>query len=131
MIFIDSNIPMYLIGKKHQNKTRAVSILNRMIRDEERLVTDTDSFQEFLHRYRAIHRTEAIQPAFDALLGLVDEVFPVEAADVIRAKDLLTTYPDISIRDTVYAAVMQRNGVTRIFRFDRDFDVFSLLHRIS
>jgi hypothetical protein len=43
MIFVDSNIPMYLVG---------------------------------LHSYVATDRREAMQPAFDALLGIVDDIFP-------------------------------------------------------
>jgi hypothetical protein len=37
----------------------------------------------------SIERRDAIQPAFDALLGLADEVFPVDARDVARAKALM------------------------------------------
>jgi hypothetical protein len=40
--------------------------------------------QEILHRYVAIRRRDAIQPAFDALLGVVDQVFPVDRALVDR-----------------------------------------------
>jgi serine/threonine protein kinase len=35
----------------------------------ERLVTDSEVFQELLHRYAAIQRLDAIEPAFEALLG--------------------------------------------------------------
>ena len=35
--------------------------------------------QEILHRYVAIDRRDAIQPAFDALLGVVDEVLAVDS----------------------------------------------------
>jgi hypothetical protein len=33
-------------------------------------VTDAEVLQEILHRYVAIDRRDAIQPAFDALLGV-------------------------------------------------------------
>ncbi len=131
MIFIDSNIPMYLIGKKHPNKARALLVLKRLIRDEERLVTDAETLQEILHRYKSVYHTDAIEPAFDTLLGLVDEVFPVEVSDLIIAKELLLAFPVVSARDTVHAAVMRRNGVTRILSFDQHFDTFSFIDRIS
>jgi hypothetical protein len=35
-----------------------------------RLVTDAEVSQEICHRYVAINRREAIQPAFDAILGV-------------------------------------------------------------
>lgn len=34
------------------------------------VVTDAEVLQEILHRYVAISRPDAVQPAFDALLGI-------------------------------------------------------------
>ena len=81
MIFIDSNTPMYLVGAAHPNKERTVSIGERLVRDEARLATDAQTLHEILHRYTAIERSDAIQPAYDALLNTVDEVFPVDASE--------------------------------------------------
>ncbi len=122
MIFIDSNIPMYLVGAAHPNKEAAVRLLEQVIGRGDRLVSDADVLQEILHRYHAIRRPDAIQPAFDALLGVVDEVFPVERADVERAKALMMGMPGLSARDAVHAAVMQRHRVARIMSFDAGFD---------
>lgn len=130
MIFIDSNIPMYLIGAVHPNKERTISVLERLVRDEKRLVTDAEILQEILHRYTAIHRIEAIQPAFDALMSIVDEVFSVGFDDLILAKDILLASNFVSARDAVHAAVMKNNGVEHIFSFDSDFDTFSFITRI-
>ncbi|TVR31119.1 MAG: hypothetical protein EA404_10880 [Spirochaetaceae bacterium] len=66
MIFIDSNIPIYLIGSDHSNKGRTVPILERLVRDEVPLITHAEALQEILHRYTAIDRQDAIQPAYDA-----------------------------------------------------------------
>ena len=85
VIFVDSNIPMYLVGADHPNKETARRLLERAITDGELLVTDAEVLQEILHRYVAIDRRDAIEPATAALLGVVDEVFPVERADVERA----------------------------------------------
>ena len=76
MIFIDSNIPRYLVGASHPLKVNARRLLEEAIGDAERLVTDAEVLQEILHRYIAIDRRAAIQPAFDMILGVVDEVFP-------------------------------------------------------
>ena len=63
MIFIDSNVPMYLVGAEHPHKIDAQRILERCIADDERLVTDAEVLQEILHRYAAIGRKDAISPA--------------------------------------------------------------------
>ena len=122
MIFIDSNIPMYLVGASHPNKISAQRLLEQAITHGERLVTDAEVLQEILHRYVAIDRRDAIQPAFDALLGVVDEVYPVEQRDVERAKDLLQGTRALSARDAIHVAAMERNAVRRIFSFDAGFD---------
>lgn len=121
MIFVDSNIPMYLVGAEHPNKVTARALLERSIADGEILVTDAEVLQEILHRYVAIDRRDAIGPASDALIGVVDEVFPVERGDVERARRLVLTTP-LSARDAVHLAIMRRRGVDRILTFDRAFD---------
>ena len=63
MILVDSNIPMYLVGAPHPHKTDAQRLLEKLIADRERLVTDAEVLQEILHRYVAIDRRDAIQPA--------------------------------------------------------------------
>jgi len=130
MTFIDSNIPMYLVGKDGPNKTDSRLVLERLILDRERLVTDAEVLQEILHRYRAIERSEAIQPAFDALLQVVDEVFPVERQDVEQAKNILLGRWPLSARDAIHISVMQRYGIEQIVTFDTDFDLVPGILRI-
>ena len=122
MILVDSNVPMYLIGAAHPNKIDAQRMLERCLNDDEKLVTDAEVLQEILHRYVAIGRREAIQPAFDALLGVVDEVFSIERVDASRAKDIVLGNPRLSARDALHVAVMERHGIQRILTFDADFD---------
>jgi predicted nucleic acid-binding protein len=122
LIFVDSNIPMYLVGAPHPHKADARRLLERAVGDGERLVSDAEVLQEILHRYVAISRRDAIQPAFDALLGTVDEVYPVEAADVERAKAIVLGAARLSARDAIHVAVMQRRKVKRILSFDSGFD---------
>lgn len=39
-VFVDSNIPMYLVGAAHPNREAAVRRLDELITRDERLVTD-------------------------------------------------------------------------------------------
>jgi predicted nucleic acid-binding protein len=75
-----------------------------------------------LHRYWAIGRLDAIQPAFDALLRVVDQVLPIGLAEVERAKTLLSGTRALSARDAVHVAVMERHDISRIMSFDAGFD---------
>jgi uncharacterized protein len=130
LIFVDSNIPMYLIGAAHPHKTEAQVILERLIAAGQRLVTDAEVLQEILHRYTAIDRREAIPPAFQVTLDIVDEVISIEKADVLRAGEIAQNRALLSARDAVHIAVMERHGIRSIFSFDSDFDRWPGLQRI-
>lgn len=131
MILVDSNVPMYLVGAAHPHKTDAQRLLERCIADRERLVTDAEVLQEILHRYVAIDRLDAIQPAFDAVLGIVDEVFPVDLAVVERARTIVLGRRRLSARDAIHVAVMQAQGIDRILSFDAGFDGFPGIRRLT
>jgi hypothetical protein len=131
VIFVDSNVPMYLVGSPHPHKTDAQRLLERCVADAERLVTDAEVLQEILHRYAAIGRRDAIAPAFEALLAVVDQVFPIELADVERARDVLLANPQLSARDAIHAAVMERRSVATILTFDGGFDALPGVQRLS
>jgi len=131
LILVDSNVPMYLVGAPHPHKTDAQRLLERALLAGERLVTDAEVLQEILHRYAAIGRRDAIQPAFDALLGVVDEVFPVERGDVERAREIVLGSTDLSARDAIHLAVMARREVETILSFDRGFDGFPGVARLG
>ena len=131
MIFLDSNVPMYLVGAEHPHKRDARVTLERLLAEAERLVTDFEVLQEILHRYVAINRRDAIQPAFDALLGVVDEVFAVELADVDRARRIVLGNARLSARDALHLAVMESRSISRIMSFDAGFDGFPGITRIG
>ncbi len=131
MIFVDSNIPMYLVGAPHPHKADAQRLLERCIGERQRLVTDAEVLQEILHRYVAIDRRDAIQPAFDAILGVVDEVFPVETAAVERAKSIVLGSRRLSARDALHLSVMERQRIGKILSFDSGFDGFPGIERLA
>jgi len=122
VIFIDSNIPMYLAGAPHPHKAEAQILLERVAASKERVVTDAEVLQEILHRYASLERRQAIQPALQELLVIVDDVFAVEKRDALRAAEILQHPNHFSARDALHIAVMERHGVQRIMSFDQDFD---------
>jgi len=130
LIFVDSNIPMYLMGAAHPHKTESQVILERLIAAGEHLVNDAEVLQEILHRYTAIDRREAIGPALQVTLDIVDEVIPIGKAEVLRAGEIAQSPASMSARDAVHIAVMERHGVRSIFSFDGDFDRWPGLQRI-
>jgi predicted nucleic acid-binding protein len=131
MIFVDSNIPIDLIGADHPNKAAARRLLERAVVDNEPLSTDVEVLQELLHRYLAIQRRDAIGPAWDAIVGVVDVIHPIEREDVDRARRLVGVAATLSARDAIHVAVMQRHGIARILSFDTGFDGILGIERIG
>lgn len=131
MILVDSNVPMYLVGSDHPHKTDAVRMLDDLIARGERLVTDVEVMQEILHRYSAIERLDAIQPAFDAALAIVDDVLPLHLDVIEEAKAIVLGRYGISARDAIHIAVMRANNIDRIASFDTAFDRVPGIERIS
>ena len=130
MIFVDSNIPMYLVGAEHPHRTESQVLLERLTAAGQQLVTDAEVLQEILHRYISIDRRDTIDRAFEVLLKTVDDVFAVEKADVIRAAEIAQHRATFSARDAVHIAVMEHHGVHSILSFDADFDRWPGLKRI-
>ena len=130
MIFIDSNVPMYLVGADHPNKATARRVLERLIASGEPMITSAEVFQEILHRYAALRRLDAVAPAFAVLYGIADEIFEIGVADVERARAWVVARDGLSARDALHAAVMEREGVHRILSFDGGFDGLGFVTRV-
>ena len=131
MVFVDSNVPMYLVGGPHENKERAERLLRRLIDSNRHIATDAEVLQEILHRYHAIDRHDAIEPAFAILTETVDSILPITSDDVHEARHILETRTGLSARDAIHAAIMNRYEITEILTFDRAFDLLPGIKRIS
>lgn len=130
MVFIDSNIPMYIVGAPHPNKDRAIEVATELVRNNERLVTSAEVYQEILHRYVAIRRFEVIGPAFEALDALVDDILTFGVEEIREAYGIVSSISGISARDALHTAVMRQAGINRILSFDAGFDAVPELERL-
>lgn len=130
MVFVDANVPMYLVGAAHPHKIDAQRQLEALVSQRARLVTDAEVLTEILHRYTALERRAGIQPAFDVLVGIVDEVLPIDRDTVEHAKQLVLQYPTLPVRAAVHVATMQRHGFDRLLSFDPAFDRIPGLTRL-
>jgi predicted nucleic acid-binding protein len=131
VIFIDSNVPMYLVGAAHPNKDRAITALTQLVGDGERLITDVEVYQEILHRYTAIQRPDAIDAAFESLDGIADDILTFGMSEIRSARALLGTVDGLSARDALHVAVMQKVGASSILSFDGGFDACPGIKRLG
>jgi predicted nucleic acid-binding protein len=122
MLFVDSNVPMYLVGDHHRNR----DLLEAFVRahPDEEYVTSAEVYQEIVHRYVAIDRRQAIGDCFRLLDSLVRHVHPITRQDVDRAAAICSLQRRLSSRDGLHVAIMERFGVQRILTCDGDFELW-------
>jgi predicted nucleic acid-binding protein len=65
IVFIDSNIPMYVAGKDHPHRDPSRRFLAAVQRNEIEGCTGTEVLQEILYRYSALQRIDLAREVYD------------------------------------------------------------------
>ena len=131
MVFVDSNIPMYVAGREHPLRASAQRFLERARRGELDICTSTEVLQEILYRYSSLDRVDLATAVYDLFVQLCPTIFPVTLADTDRAKTLLAIRTRISARDAVHTAVMLNHDIHQIATFDMGFDQIQGIDRVT
>ena len=118
-IFVDTNVVMYAVGRRHPLRAEAQAFFRDNLTDPGGLVTSAEVLQELLHAYLPVRRDVTLSAAFDLVQACIPTVWDVTADDVFYAGRLVSTYPGLGARDLLYLACCQRRGVDSIKTFDR------------
>jgi uncharacterized protein len=131
LIFIDSNIPMYVAGGEHVNRDPARRLLDRVRTGRMDACTSTEVLQEILYRYSLLHRLDMARDVYDLFVEICPVVLNVTLADTDRARDLVCDAVGVSARDAVHAAVMLNHELEWIATFDSGFDRVPGIRRLK
>jgi len=131
MIFVDSNVPMYVAGRDHPLRDPARRFLDRARSGDVDICASTEVLQEILYRYTALGRIDLALSVYDLFVEVCPVVLPVTLADTDRARELLPLSTGLSVRDALHAAVMLNNEVTDIASFDAGFDRIAGIRRVA
>ncbi len=128
MIFVDTNVFMYAVGRPHPLQAEARLFFGESLVARQKLVTSAEVLQELVHAYLPVRRLETL----DAALALVDacttSIWPLEAEDVRLARALTDRHPALSARDLLHLACCKRREIHGVKTFDRGLaDAFPLL----
>ena len=119
MIFIDTNVFMYAVGRPHPLRGPAREFFADSNRRRAPLCTSAEVLQELAHAYLPVGRLGTL----DAALALVHragiQVWPLEEADVTLARQLHEQHPGLGARDLCHLACCRRRGVGELMTFDR------------
>jgi hypothetical protein len=131
MVFIDSNVPMYVAGRDHPLREPARRFLQAVSTGRVEACTSTEVLQEILYRYSALKRLDLAREVYNLFVQICPSVLPVTLADTDRARDLLLERPGAGARDAIHVAVMLNNDVRHIASFDAGFDGFTGIERLA
>ena len=119
MIFVDTNVLMYAVGREHPLREDAQAFFEDALQRDERLVTSAEVLQELLRAYLPVNRVNTLDAALTLADPRIAEVWPVEREDVRLARELVASYPALTARDLLHVACCQRHDVTQVKTFDR------------
>jgi len=120
VIFVDSNIFIYAVGRSHPLREEAQRFFLETSVAGKRLVTSAEVLQELLHVYLPVGRTETLDAALELATKGVDEVIPVDRETVLLARALVDKYPGLTARDLLHLAVCQVHKIPELMTFDRN-----------
>lgn len=121
MIFVDSNVFIYAVGRPHPLKAEAQNFFLDSGNKGKRLVTSAEVLQELLHVYLPVERMKTLDAAMELATQGVDEVIPIDSAAVIHARHLVDNFPGLTARDLLHLSVCQLNKIKALKTFDRNF----------
>ena len=119
MIFVDTNVFMYAVGRAHPDRSAAREFFAESRRAAIPLCTSTEVVQELAHAYLRASRREAFDEALDGIAGFGIDVWPLEFEDVTLARQLHERHPHLQVRNLCHLASCRRRGVRTIKTFDR------------
>lgn len=119
MIFVDSNVFIYAVGRPHTLREEAQQFFLQSSREGNKLVTSAEVLQELLHVYLPVGRVATLDAALELATRGVDRVLPIDAESVLEARALADKHPELTARDLLHLAVCRINRIKEIKTFDR------------
>ena len=119
MIFVDTDIFVYAVGREHPRREPAQAFFVDASRDRVPLYTSAEVLQELLHAYLPVRRLRELDAALALASGAMAEIWALERADVDLARELERLHPALAARDLCHLASCRRRGVRRIETVDR------------
>jgi predicted nucleic acid-binding protein len=123
MIFVDTNVIMYAVGRAHPLREEARSFFSSvMAKDLNDLCTSAEVLQELLHAYLPVGRLQTLDAALTLAGSCIATMYPVDAEDVRAARLLVDRHRQLGARDLIHLAVCRRHSVKEIKTFDRGLE---------
>ena len=120
MIFVDSNVFIYAVGRSHPLRSEAQKFFLNSSNNGKRLVTSAEVLQELLHVYLPVERMETLDAALELATKGVDHIISIDAAAVLHARNLVDKFPGLTARDLLHLSVCQLHKIKDLKTYDRN-----------
>ena len=121
MIFVDTNVFMYAVGRPHALRTPAQDFFVEANRRGTPLCTSAEVMQELAHAYLTTGRPQTFDATLELMASAGVEVWPLEGEDVALTRRLHEQHPTLQARALCHLASCRRRGVREIKTFDQAF----------
>ena len=119
MIFVDTNVFMYAVGRPHPLRGPARGFFVECNRNRTPLCTSAEVLQELVHAYLPVARLQTLDSAMALIVRSRVEVWPLEEEDGTLARQLYEQYPTLGARDLCHLASCRRRNVSEVKTFDQ------------
>jgi hypothetical protein len=119
VIFVDTNVFMYAVGRRHPLRGPAREFFAECVRNETPLCTSAEVVQELMHVYLSVARLRTLDRALALAARARVGIWPLEPEDVTLARQLHEQHPALGARDLCHLASCRRRGVREVRTFDR------------
>lgn len=123
MIYVDSNVFIYAVGRSHPLRSEAQDFFISSRAGGKKLVTSAEALQELMHVYLPVGRIETLDAALQLAVGGTDEIFPIGADIVMHARRLAESHRTLSARVLLHLSVCQLRKIHELKTFDRGLRV--------
>lgn len=120
MVFVDSNVFMYAVGRPHPLRSEAQDFFIDARKKGKVLVTSAEVLQELFHVYLPVGRIETLDSALRLAKGSIDRILSIDPESVFFVRDLVEQYPQLTARDLIHLSVCQMHAIEELKTFDRN-----------
>ena len=119
MIFVDTNVFIYAVGRSHPLREEAQRFFMESSSKGIRIVTSAEVLQELLHVYLPVGRMRTLDAAMELATRGTDQILSIHAETVLHARNLVDKHPGLTARDLLHIALCRLNKINEVKSFDR------------
>jgi predicted nucleic acid-binding protein len=121
LVLVDTNIFIHALGSSHLYKAPCRLLLARMAETSQGYNIDVEMLKEIMHVYNSRGGRAFGFAIFDTLPDLFHDSFPISRSEMVLARRISESYPGLSLRDAIHAAVVTDQDLEGIVTTETSF----------